>query len=371
MGRRPGVPQLYKRDGSDIYWARFTVNGTRHRFSTGTGDDAKARKAAEQEHARAALGRTTARIKRHTISEATGPLNLLFAEYINWASASGDSAGYIVKQEMHYRAHFSDFWQKLNDITGQSIERYKVSRIQELPNPECTTSVYKELVTLSQFLRWCKKAGHIDAVPEFDRFVPETNYIPLDITRTEVNALLAALPDRKTHPKRCPVREFFTVQWAEAMRPGEVMALRWQDVDFATKHLAIRKDKAKTGRVIALAREAETVFAQLAKEPHIQTSLIFGRTKFRTSLRIAAKKVGIDERITPHHLRHARLSELGGHTRDVAALQFFAGHKNLSTTDIYVRSRTDRTTAMLDDLNSGTKRKFVSKKPAKRSAGKK
>ncbi len=352
MGRKPGVPQLYQPRGTTIWWCRFTVNGTRYRKSTGTRDHAKASAEAQRLHGEALLGRQSARKQRVPSTCATGPLALLFAEYIEWTRACGKAPSYIVKQEMHYRAHFQDHWTKLEQITGKSIEGYKVARVT---NPERTTSVYKELVTLSRFLRWCKKQGLIDSLPEFDRFKPVTDYVPLDMTRKEVKRLLAAMPDRRTHHNRRAVREFFTVQWAQAMRPGEVMKLRWHDVDLEKRRVTIRqladKTRDKDGRTIGMASEAHAVFASMAKSvAHLPTSFIFGKCTFRESLRIAARKVGVSDEITPHHLRHARISELAGSTRDVAAVQFFAGHKNLSTTDRYVRSRTERTEMMLWEL---------------------
>jgi integrase len=256
---------------------------------------------------------------------------------------------------MHFRAHFCSRWQRLEQVTGKAIEKYKVDRQAEdngRGGLVGLTTTYKELVTLSRFLRWCKRQGHLVEVPEFDRFRPVSNYRPPDLTAEVVRTLLAELPDQKTHHNRRPVREFFTVQWAQAMRPGEVMTLTWQDVDLERKRVTVRaaNDKARAGRTIGLADEAYQTLKTLAKAPHLTTARIFDRCDYRVSLRLAGVKVGLPD-VTPHHLRHARLSEMASVTRDVAAVQYMAGHKNLSTTDRYVRSRTERTEGLIKALS--------------------
>lgn len=253
---------------------------------------------------------------------------------------------------MHFRAHFSERWKRLADITQQAIEQYKVDRSHVK-----LTTLYKELVTLSRFLKWCRRAGYLGEVPEFERVRPVTDYRPVDLSPAEARALLAQLPDRTAHPKRYPVREFFTVQWAQGLRPGELRTLTWQDVDLRKRRLTIiqSNDKARTGRTIGLAPESYRVLKEMAKHGTLASALVFGRSEFRTSLKLAAERCKLGK-VTPHHLRHARLSELASSTRDVAAVQYFAGHKNLATTDKYVRSRTERTELMLKELGKAARR---------------
>lgn len=351
MGRKPGLPTLYLPVGSTVYWCRFTVNGERRRVSTGTRDAREAGAEAQRFYAQAALGRSPAARGRVSRATSASPLKMLVAEYIVWTRANGKAESYVIKQEMHFRAHFLPLWGRLDKITTTSIEGYKVQRKTEgakLP------TVYKELVTLSRFLKWCKKNGHLHETPDFERFKPVSDYEPPNLTPEDVRRVLDLLPDQATHHNRHPVREFFTVQWAQAMRPGEVMTLTWADVDLDKRRITVRQslDKARTGRTIGMAKEAHEVLSRMAKLPHLQAARIFDRRDYRVSLELAAERAKLP-RLTPHHLRHARLSELASTTRDVGAVQFMAGHKNLSTTDRYVRSRTERTEEMLKLLDTG------------------
>lgn len=254
-------------------------------------------------------------------------------------------------QTVHWRAHFLDRWKKIDEITPAAIDRYKVERTREKAKPP---TIYKELVTLSRFFKWAKRHGHTDHVPEFERVDPVSDYKAPDLNAEEMRRLLAELPDRARHPKHYPVREYFTVLWAQGMRAGELQSLTWADVDLDRERLTVRasRDKARKGRTIALARESVAVLSEMAARKPLSASRVFGGFDLRVSLQLAADRAKLPK-VTPHHLRHARLSELASSSHDVAAVQFFAGHQSLSTTDRYVHSRTERTEELLRGLDSG------------------
>lgn len=361
MGRRPEPPRIYRDEAHGEVWQySFTVTGRRYRGSTGTRDYSQAEATATKLWLDAHRGirpprRTPAR-ERDSATTALEPLFALFTDSLT------KSRGYIVKMESHYRAHFAKRWTAIDELTGPALEQYAAERLREVTRLKRLTSsvtVHKELTTLSRFLRWAKRNGVIDEVPSFDRVEAVSNYRPPDYSTDEAARLLAALPDRKSHSKRQPVREFFTVQWAQAFRPdAELGALTWADVNLAKREITVRQssDKAREGRTIGIAPQAYKVLAAMAKEKPLPGSLVFGRHNFRASLLKAAKALGLPM-LTRHNLRHFRLTELG-HSPGTAvgALKYFAGHKLLSTTDRYVRSRTKATTDMLKALPR-TKRK--------------
>jgi integrase len=353
MGRRSGLPVVFLRPESDVYQYRFTVGGKRYRGSTGARDLGAAAAAAEKLHAEATLGRRPASQRRVGHAAATS-LEVLFGHFVRWAKAQGKAPGYADKFESHFRCHWRHRWQRIVDLDGQAIERYKVERTEAGIS---SVTLHKELVTISRFLRWAVKAGHLAERPQFDRVKPISDYAVPYRAPDQMRELLAALPDAKAHPKRCPVREFYTVQWAQALRPGEVCTLRWSDVDLVSGTLTVRQsnDKAREGRTIALASESRAVLARLAKANPLPTSLVFGRVSYRRTLSDVAGDLGLGV-FTPHHLRHARLSELASATRDVAAVQYLAGHKSLLTTDRYVRSRTERTGLVFDEVTQAARK---------------
>ena len=372
MGRRTGLPKLLPLEpGKTVYRCRFTVAGVRTIVTTGESDPERALEAAQRLHAEAQLGRPIKRPRRISHADSAA-LAHLSAKYLAQVAASGKAASYLRKQKMHFRAHFLPRWARLYDITTAAVQRYVAERANERTNRESETvqpvTVYKELVTLSCFLAWCESnvAGY--EAPTFDRVKPITSYEAPDFTEEQMRRFLAHLPTRHDHPKHHAVREFFTVQWAQGMRPGEVAKLRWSDVDLGRRRLTIRQrvDKAreKHDRVIGMSEETYRVLSQLAEVDHLSTSFVFGQHDYRQSIDTARRKARL-EHVTPHHLRHARLTELASKTQDVAAIQYLAGHKNLTTTDRYVRSRTQRTEALFEAVeNSGSR--DPKRKPSRR-----
>lgn len=356
MGRRPGVPTIRLHPGRVVYTCRFTAHGVRYDdVSTGERDPERALEAALRLQAEALLRRAPQRRKRvrHADQESLAVLSALYLEHVE---ASGRASSYARKQQQHFHAHILPRWSRLSELTSTAIASYATERARETTQRKrapSTVSVYKELVTLSSFLRWCVRAGYLDAVPVIERPRPVSDYKPPDLSREDVERVLAELPTRRTHPKRYAARERYTVQWAQGMRDGEVASLRWSDVDLDGGTITIRQsaDKARVGRVLALSAPARAVLAELAREPRLPSGLVFGRADLRVALDAACARAGV-ERITTHGFRHARLTELAGATHDTAAIQYLAGHRSLATTDRYVRSRTTRTAALLEAVDS-------------------
>lgn len=368
MGRRAGMPVVFLPAGKTIYLCRFTVNGVRYRLSTGASDRGAAETAALELHAQARLGQLAPhkRIPPAKALDDSPPFDRIAARFLEWARAQGRAESYVSKQEGHL-SRMGERWTRLGMITTEAIETFIADRRASVGS----VTIYKELVTLSRFLRWCKRYRYIASVPEFDRIAPVSDYKPPDLTPEDVAALLNAMPTRHTHPKRMPVRERFMVQWAQGMRPGEVELVRWRDVDLRQGLLTIppTHDKTRQGRTVGLAKSARAVLEELkAEREPLPTALIFGKRDLRVTIAKAVDAAGLPH-VTPHHLRHARLSELASNTRDIPAVQFLAGHKRLSTTDRYVRSRTARTVALLEEADSGTQRSEKTRQRAPRKRG--
>ncbi len=377
MGRRAGLPSIYRR--GETYWCRYTVAGKRYLVSTGERDPDRAREAAGKLHAQATLS------LRPVERAPAGPpgvegLGPLFARYFEYAESQGLDEEYIKSQRLHFKVHFRPRWSHLYQITAAAIASYQSERTAgtEKRDPVGTVTLYKELVTLSQFLKWAKRDGKIAAVPEFERPTKVTSYTVPFLTADDVRLLLAELPDRAAHPKRYPVREFATWLWSMALRFSEGASILWSDVNLRTDCLTVRAEIDKAGKewVLPLTDEARALLTAEARRPHKASDPIFDLSSVRASFNLATERLRGKKasasypHVTPHHLRHARISEWANSTRRLAAVQFMARHTSIATTALYVRSRTEAARSMLDEIRDSDTRGpgILIRRPRRRGA---
>jgi len=345
MGRRAGPPQV-RRHGA-TWWARFTVPG---RGRTEVNLELPASRPQREAEAKAE------EVRAHAVIAAGLPpppvdlreraLDVLIYRYLDSTRALGRDARYTNEQEIHFKAHFlrcdedgqPTRWTTLDDITATAIATYQVERIAA---GRSTVTLYKELVTLSRFLKWAKREGLIDSIPEFERPRQTSSYSPPNLTPAQVQRLIKALAPE--------VRPWALFTWAMALRFTESMSIEWRDIDRKAGTLTVRAEIDKAGRTwrLPLADEAKKVLAGL-DEGGLGDRLFRLTRDQRNSIGVVAARLGLPH-VTPHHLRHFRLTELGHTTRDVGSLQYFARHTSLQTTSRYVHGRTEAAATMLSE----------------------
>jgi integrase len=141
------------------------------------------------------------------------------------------------------------------------------------------------------------------------------------------------------------------------LRRGELLALRWRDVDFAGSAVTVARamsagveSTTKSGRVrrVPLADQAAAALDRLSRREHFTESgeLIFcnvlGRSLDGSALRRRYRRAQIAAEVRPlrfHDLRHTFGSLLAARGVDVVTIQKAMGHSALSTTSRYLHAR--------------------------------
>lgn len=353
-------------------------------LSTGESDPGRAEAAAARLHAEAVLEARPREAARPATRSPGEELDVLFARYIGWARSQGRDARYLKEQQIQFSAHFAPRWRRLRHLTSSAIARYQSERGDDGIS---SVTLYKELVTLSRFLKWARREKLIDAIPEFERPTQVSDYQVPDLRRQDVARLLAALPDRAAHPKHHPAREFATWLWSMALRLDEGRSIQWRDVDLERAQLTVRAEIDKAGRtwVLPLTEEAVALLTLEARRPHHSSDPVFNVRSVRASFNTASAALAVEDaksgkspafpHVTPHHLRHARISEWANGTRRLASVQFMARHLSIATTAKYVRAGTAQAKQMLDEIaaDSETDRRRIPihlavARPSKRAA---
>ena len=143
----------------------------------------------------------------------------------------------------------------------------------------------------------------------------------------------------------------FLVGFKTGLRPGELFALRWEDVDLVKKLIRVQRTYTKgrfgptkggRGRHVPLTNEALAALRQIEKRSKLRGNLVFSDadgepftiSKFRRVLKRACRKAGV-KRVTPKAMRHTFASHLVMRGKQLPKVQKLLGHANLRTTERY------------------------------------
>jgi len=146
---------------------------------------------------------------------------------------------------------------------------------------------------------------------------------------------------------------FHTAAFA-GLRMGELLALRWRDVDFTRRTIHVRENwtqgetttpKGGTERAVPMAEEVAERLASLGQRDHFTTDddLVFctprgqhvGYKSLKERYRAALRKAGLREDFRFHNLRHTFGSTVIRHA-DSREVMEWMGHADLTTTRRYL-----------------------------------
>ena len=203
-------------------------------------------------------------------------------------------------------------------------------------------------------LKLCAFLEHKDTVPITAIGSTELSSYILSLEKQGMSAatisrnLLLEQPSKQT-PKEIRDKAMLELLYATGMRVSELISIKLEDVNLSMSYI-LCKDSNKE-RVIPIenaARAALENYINNARESMCEGSeYLFTNLKgaqmtrqgFWKLIKSYAKKAGIDKEITPHMIRHSFASHLVNNGADLKAVQEMLGHSDISTTQIYLRSR--------------------------------
>jgi integrase/recombinase XerD len=175
---------------------------------------------------------------------------------------------------------------------------------------------------------------------------------PQPLSEPEVRALLAACG---RGPAGVRNRALIAVLWQGGLRVGEALALYPRDIR-SNGCLGVRHGKNDRDRVVGLHQEADAVLGRwvavrdgLGINGHhpVFCTIAEGTTRRRGDplqpsyvrhlLKRLQTKAGIDRRVHAHGLRHTHAHDLVLAGVPLVDIRDQLGHRNASTTDIYLR----------------------------------
>jgi integrase len=167
------------------------------------------------------------------------------------------------------------------------------------------------------------------------------------LTDAEVAALIEA-----TKTNRYGQRDgtMILVAYRHGMRPVELVDLRWDQIDFASGTLAVRRAKRGTPSTHPIVGDELRALRRLQREQDPKSSFVFTSERgspfttagFARMVERAGAEAELGFKAHPHMLRHACGFALANKGHDTRALQAYLGHRNIQHTVRYTELSPDR-----------------------------
>jgi len=215
-------------------------------------------------------------------------------------------------------------------------------------------STARHVSTTRSFFRFLVREGVLTASPVSEVKAPRTGRpLPKYLTLTQVERLLNA-PDVRT-PEGIRDRAMLTLMYASGLRASELVTLRLENVDANAGFLYVLGKGGKE-RVVPVADAALAALAGYISGARpgflgkrVSSALFLSRRGKRITrqtlwnrIRRWSMSAGIEERISPHTLRHSFASHLLAGGADLRAVQAMLGHADIATTQIYTHVTPER-----------------------------
>lgn len=272
----------------------------------------------------------------------TVPTVEAFAETYLELSAVDNKPSSVAAKKIILRKHAVPFFTdgtgtslRLDQVTYARIQDYKALKVEK----QSRKSVNNHLTVIRRMLVVAKKRGLISVVPEVEW---------LKSAKPEIDFLTFEEAERLVAGAGVEWRAAVVVGLKTGLRRGELLGLRWQDVDLVAGRLLVRQNivegvigtpKSGKSREVPLCDEA---LAALKSHRHLRGEYVFcdlgGRyltkQEFNWPLLTACKRAGL-RRVYWHALRHTFASHLVMRGAPLKVVQELLGHATITMTMRY------------------------------------
>ena len=160
------------------------------------------------------------------------------------------------------------------------------------------------------------------------------------LTEAEVERLMAVAKGNRWGHRDATM---LLVAYRHGLRAAELVDLHWDQVDFKTATLHVRRVKQGTPSVHPILGDELRALRQLQREQEPKSSYLFTSERgapfstagFARMVERAGAEAKLSFKAHPHMLRHACGYALANRGHDTRALQAYLGHKNIQHTVRY------------------------------------
>lgn len=240
---------------------------------------------------------------------------------------------------------------EVGSLTPQDLRTY-VAALHKADYAK--TSVSRKLASLRSFFRFAQREGLCDSNPAKPLRNPRRERkLPHFLTTDEIGTLMSA--PSMDEPLGVRDRAIFETLYSAGLRVSELVGINLDDLDLEDGLVRVR-GKGKRERLAPLGKFAvraiqkwmrQRVVAQKQRPGDEGDPLFLNKFGKRLTTRSVGrmlekylKLTGLDQRTSPHTLRHSFATHLLNGGADIRSVQELLGHKSLVTTQIYTHLST-------------------------------
>ena len=240
-------------------------------------------------------------------------------------------------------------------VEREMIERY-LARLYDRGREK--SSQARILSGIRSFFGYLLLTDEIDVSPADLVDPPKAGrHLPDVLTTEEIDRIIAAI-DLST-VKGLRDRAMLELLYACGLRVSELVSLRLGDLFFGEGYIRVtgKGDKQRLVPINDLARERILAYLDERRSARRNEEVVFlnnrgsqlTRVMIFTILRAAARRAGIEKRISPHTFRHSFATHLLEGGADIRQVQELLGHENIGTTEIYTHLDTEHLRRTVED----------------------
>ncbi len=220
---------------------------------------------------------------------------------------------------------------------------------------QAARTVARRISALRHMMKWLISDGYRQDNPTIWLDNPKLpQSIPASLSELEINALLDAT-EKLPEPDNLRMSAGMEILYGAGLRISELLLLQRGDI-VSGRNLIIVRGKGGRERMapltdIAISKTQTWLEKRDAAGPDAHHEQLIAlpdepkitRQKFSNLLKRLATSAQIDAaRVSPHKLRHSFATHMLNRGADLRSLQMMLGHADISTTQIYTKTRPER-----------------------------
>ena len=290
-----------------------------------------------------------AEAKRHTLADL---VDRYIAETLPTSKVRGKRERALLLRRWRDRlGHIT-----LADLTGPTINEARsamLGRITRLGRPVSAGAINRELMALSSMLTTAiNDYGWLDDSPmrKLSRLTEPRGRVRF-LSDTEREALL-----RECKAHSAALHAVVVCALATGARRGELLGLRWPDVDMQRSLVTFHQTKNGERRTVPIVGLARNLLASHGKVRRLDTDLVFpGDTgkplEVGKMFRDACERAGVTD-FRFHDLRHSTASYIAMNGGTLAEIAEVLGHKTLAMVKRYAHLTEGHTRSVLERMTT-------------------